>query len=86
MKNGFLRVAACTPNVRVADPGKNAADILTSLQEACKEKVSVLIFPELSLTGYTCGDLFFQKNLQEKAIAALFHLVEKSRDLRYFLP
>lgn len=81
MKNGFLRVAVCTPNVRVADPGKNAEDILTSVQEACKEKISVLIFPELSLTGYTCGDLFFQKNLQEKAIAALFHLVEKSRDL-----
>jgi len=79
MKNGFLRVAACTPALRVADPEKNAVDIFASLLDAVGKNISLIIFPELSLTGYTCSDLFFQKKLQEKSIDALFTLIEKSK-------
>ncbi len=81
MKNGFLRVSACTPALRLADPQKNAEDIFTYLQNADAQDISLVVFPELSLTGYTCSDLFFQKKLQEKAIDALFFLVEKSGSL-----
>jgi len=82
MINGFIRVGVCTPTLRLADPGKNAENIFVSLQDANEKNVSLLVFPELSLTGYTCSDLFFQKKLQEKALDALFYLIEKSK----FLP
>lgn len=81
MKNGFLRVSACTPALRLADPQKNAEDIFAYLQNADAQDISLVVFPELSLTGYTCSDLFFQKKLQDKAIDALFFLVEKSISL-----
>ena len=79
MISGFLRVAVCTPALRVADPKKNSEDIFTAVEDAVSKNISLLIFPELSLTGYTCSDLFFQKKLQEKAIDALFFLIEKTR-------
>ena len=81
MKYGFLRVGACTPALRVADMQKNAGEIYASLLEANEKNLSIVIFPELSLTGYTCSDLFFQKKLQENAIDELLQLAEKSRDL-----
>ena len=81
MKNGFLRVAACTPKLRVADPMMNAEDIYGELKDAAAKNISLIVFPELSLTGYTCSDLFFQKKLQEKAIDALFFLIESSKSL-----
>ena len=56
---GFLRVAAACPPVSVADPAKNAEHMLRFIAAAKKQGVQVLVFPELSLTGYTCGDLFF---------------------------
>jgi NAD+ synthase (glutamine-hydrolysing) len=56
---GFLRVAAACPPVSVADPAKNADHVLRFVDDARKQGVQVLVFPELGLTGYTCGDLFF---------------------------
>ena len=56
---GFLRVAAACPPVSVADPRKNADHVLRFVDDARKQGVQVLVFPELGLTGYTCGDLFF---------------------------
>jgi len=79
MKNGYLRCAVCTPALRLADPRENAENILSAVLEAGEKNISLLIFPELSLTGYTCSDLFFQKKLQEKAIEALFYLIDKSK-------
>jgi NAD+ synthase (glutamine-hydrolysing) len=81
VKYGLLRVAVCTPSIRVADPKYNADAILTSLQDAVKKKISLLVFPELSLTGYTCSDLFFQKKLQGKATDALLSLVDATKDM-----
>jgi NAD+ synthase (glutamine-hydrolysing) len=56
---GFLRVAAACPPVRVADPGSNAVNSLGFVRQAAERGVQVLVLPELGLTGYTCGDLFF---------------------------
>ncbi|MGF1581403.1 MAG: NAD(+) synthase [Gemmataceae bacterium] len=76
--HGFVRVAAATPVVRVADCEHNAANILDSMGQAQNAGVSVLVFPELAITGYTCGDLFFQRTLQRGAVRALTNIVGKS--------
>jgi len=81
MKHGYLRAGVCTPVLRVADPKKNGEEILASLFYAAEAHISLVIFPELSLTGYTCSDLFFQKKLQEKSIDALLLLTENTKDL-----
>ena len=60
MRDGFVKVAAGTPAIRVADCRYNAEQIFTLMREAAKQGVKVLALPELCLTGYTCGDLFLQ--------------------------
>jgi NAD+ synthase (glutamine-hydrolysing) len=69
--HGFLRVAAATPQLRVAHCAFNAEQILALMQEAQQESVAVLVFPELAITGYTCADLFQQATLLQGARAAL---------------
>ncbi|MFA6837581.1 MAG: NAD(+) synthase [Dysgonamonadaceae bacterium] len=71
---GFLRVAASTPKVKVADCEYNIREIKSVIKEATDKGVQILCFPELCITGYTCGDLFFQTALQKKAIASLFDI------------
>lgn len=71
LPHGFLRVAAATPAMRVADCAYNAQQILELMTQAEAASVSILVFPELSLTGYTCADLFQQSTLQRGALAAL---------------
>jgi NAD+ synthase (glutamine-hydrolysing) len=73
--HGFLRVGAATPVLRVADCDFNVARILDLLRRAQEQRVSVVCFPELCLTGYTCADLFQQTALQRAAVAALAGLV-----------
>ena len=63
MKDGFIKAAAAVPKVCVANPADNAREILRLIREAVGRKVRILAFPELSLTGYTCGDLFLQEQL-----------------------
>jgi NAD+ synthase (glutamine-hydrolysing) len=75
---GFLRVAAATPTLRVADCTYNAEHILALLSQAEKDGASVVVFPELALTGYTCADLFHQAVLQRGALAALAHVARVS--------
>ncbi len=74
---GFLRVAAAVPTLRVADCAFNADRILALMGRAEQEGVAVLVFPELSLTGYTCADLFHQPALQRGALAALAHIARQ---------
>ena len=69
--HGFLRVAAASPVVRVADCSFNAEKHIEILERAESEGCDLVVFPEMSLTGYTCGDLFHQKTLQEAAEKAL---------------
>ncbi len=76
---GFVRVAAAVPCLRVADCAFNAERILALLNRAEEQQVAVLVFPELGLTGYTCGDLFQQPTLQRAALRALFDVVEKGQ-------
>ena len=71
---GFLRVAAASPVLRVADCDYNTAEIKSVIERAVQEEVQLLCFPELSITAYSCGDLFFQEALQRKAVASLAEL------------
>lgn len=76
-----MRVAAATPSVRVADVAYNVEELLRRLREAEAAGVEVLAFPELSVTAYTCGDLFLQEQLLASAKAGLGRLVEASKSL-----
>lgn len=76
MQNGFLKVAAMTPQIRVADPLYNAARICECIDEGEKKKAKIMVFPELCITGYTCGDLFLQETLLEQAKQALMVIAE----------
>ena len=67
MKHGFIRAAALSPKVKVADPAFNARSIIEQAKEAAARGASILVFPELCITGYTCGDLFLQGLLLEEA-------------------
>src|SRR6516225_7325468 len=80
IKHGFVRVAAAVPRLRVADCQSNVGDILELLQRAEQQQVHVVVFPELCLTGYSCGDLFQQPGLLEGARNALARLIEESKD------
>ena len=73
---GFVKVAAATPLVRIGDCRANAERIAEQMREAVERGVSIVVFPELSLTGYTCGDLVRQASLQEAAEQALHYLAD----------
>ena len=76
---GFVRVAAAVPTLRVADCKYNAEQIRLQIDEAIAEGVEVVCFPELSLTGYTCADLFFTQALQQSAMRELESLCDYTR-------
>ena len=80
MKDGFIRVAAATPNVRVADCDYNINEMMDCVKEACKKHAKLIVFPELCITGYTCGDLFLQESLLLGAKEALAGLLKFSKD------
>ncbi|MDD3366591.1 MAG: NAD(+) synthase [Sphaerochaetaceae bacterium] len=82
MKDGFIRVAVATPALRVADCPYNAEQTILHMQAAEKQHVALLVFPELGLTAYTCGDLFLQPTLLNSAVAALTQVVEASAHLQ----
>ncbi len=81
MKHGYVRVGACTPHLSLANPKSNAETILKELLNADANEVSILCFPELSLTGYTCNDLFFQRELQQETLDSLFWLLDESKNI-----
>ena len=80
MKNGFVKVAAASPVIRVADADYNAEQVIACLREADKQGVKVLVFPELTLTGVTCFDLIGHRVLLEGARKALEQVVKSSAD------
>ena len=81
MRDGFIRVAAGTPKIRVADCRYNAEQIFTMMREADKQGVKILVLPELCLTGYTCGDLFLQETLLEGAMEGLRTILKATKHL-----
>ena len=81
MRDGFIKVAAGTPHIRVADCRYNAESCFTLMREAYRQGVRVLALPELCLTGYTCGDLFLQPTLLRGAEEALATVLEATKSL-----
>ena len=79
MRDGFIKVAAGTPEIRVADCAYNAQACVALIQEAQEQGVKVLALPELCLTGYTCGDLFFQDTLLRGAEDALGQVLKATK-------
>ncbi|MEG1671931.1 MAG: NAD(+) synthase [Alistipes sp.] len=78
---GFLKVAAAVPHVRVADCAWNAEHLIALAQQAAQRGVEIVAFPELSVTGYTCGDLFLHSTLLTAADAAVEQIVKATRKL-----
>lgn len=76
MNYGMFRVAAASLKLKVANPSYNKEEIKKVIDKALEEDVKLLVTPELSITGYTCADLFFTKALQQAADEALFDIVE----------
>ncbi len=81
MRDGFVKVAAGTPKIRVADCDYNAGQIIALMREAAAQGVKVLALPELCVTGYTCGDLFLQPTLLDGAERALGRILEETKEL-----
>ena len=75
-----MRVAAAVPALHVADCRQNAQEVKRQIAEAIEEGVEVICFPELTLTGYTCADLFFTQQLQQNALAALEDVCAYTRE------
>ena len=71
---GYTKIAMAVPKVSLADVKGNLKDIKEKILKAEKEKADIIVFPELSLTGYSCGDLFFQSALLNEALSALKEL------------
>lgn len=80
MKHGFVKVAAASPALRVADPAYNAQKIIEVIDAQAKKGTEILVFPELCLSGYTCGDLFFQKTLLDGCLVALKKIADATKD------
>ena len=85
MKYGFVRVAAASPRLRVADVPYNASQIVKTVKELAQDGVQVAVFPELCLTGSTCGDLFLQQPLLQGAVEGLKTVLEETADLSMVL-
>ncbi len=81
MNDGFIKVGAASPVLRVADPAFNCDKITQMMKSAVEKGVKILVFPELAITGYTAQDLFFQKRLRKSAECALERIVAASADL-----
>ncbi len=81
MKDGFIKVGAVAPKIRVADVFGNCDECIKEAARAEKSGVKLLVFPELALTGATCGDLFMQRTLLREAEAALRRFAEQTKEL-----
>ncbi|MDF2842397.1 MAG: synthetase [Herbinix sp.] len=79
MKHGFIRVCAATPLIRVADCSYNTVKIIELIDQAAAQGNKLIVFPELSITGYTCGDLFLQDILLRKAQESVKTIAESTK-------
>ena len=81
MKDGFLRIACATPEIKVADCENNANNIIELIEEANNNETSLIVFPELCITAYTCNDLFYQNELLDSAISAMFKITDSTKNM-----
>ncbi len=79
MKHQFLKVAAASPELKVADPAFNAQKIIEIIEAQHQKGTELLVFPELGISGYTCGDLFLQKTLLDGCLGALKMIAESTK-------
>ena len=78
MRDGFIKVAAVTPEICVADVNGNVNRIKENMALVNTENVKLMVFPELCITGYSCGDLFYQRTLLENAMSGLQAIADES--------
>lgn len=78
MKDGFIKCACAVPHVCVADVESNVSEMKRLMKEASDSDAKIIVFPELSITGYSCGDLFGQTSLLNRALEGLFELARES--------
>ncbi len=78
MRDGFIKCAAATPIIKVGDTEYNKQQIIKQITEAAEHGAKVIVFPELCITAYTCGDLFLQDTLIKNALDAVFDIAEKT--------
>lgn len=81
MKDGFIKVAAATPKIKVGDTKYNSRQIIAQIKEAAENRAKIIVLPELCVTAYTCGDLFLQSALIDNAADAVFTIAEETKDL-----
>ncbi len=80
-EHGFVRCGAVVPKLKVADIDFNVCEIIEQIKQAESKKVQIVCFPELSITGYSCGDLFYQEILIKKAIEGLQNILKETKNL-----
>ena len=80
--NGFHRLAAAVPVLRVGDPEYNVERMLELYARACDEGAAIVVFPELAVTGYSCGDMFEQQALLDAADGALARFISATAGRR----
>ncbi|PKM51047.1 MAG: NAD(+) synthase [Firmicutes bacterium HGW-Firmicutes-7] len=80
INHGFIRVAAATPEIKIGHCSFNTNEITNLIDLALTDKASLIVFPELCITGYTCGDLFFQQQLISDALESLIKIKHYSKD------
>lgn len=81
LKYGFIKTAAATPKIRIADCDHNAKQIIKLVEEAAGKGTSLLVFPELCVTGYTCADLFMQSTLIKASEQAVSKITDRTKNL-----
>ena len=81
MKDGFIKVAAATPKVKVADPEYNTKEIIKIIRQARDEEASLLVLSELAVSGYTCGDLFLQDPLLDESLRGLMEIKRETKGM-----
>ena len=85
MINGFIRVGAVVPKLKVADIDYNIAEIKNAVKSICKKGVKIVLFPELCLTGYTCQDMFLQSEIKAQSLKAIKDLLDFSKGIESVL-
>ena len=81
MKDGFIKVAAATPKVKVTDPEYNTKEIIKIIRQARDEEASLLVLSELAVSGYTCGDLFLQDPLLDESLRGLMEIKRETKGM-----
>ena len=81
MKDGFVRCASATVDIKVADTDYNTSNIIKAIEDATQNNIKLIVFPELCITGYTCGDLFLQKILIDSAKDSLIKIAKATENL-----